>query len=133
MANGPEIWIYCSDFQKSLDWYSHVLGFEARVVEPSSLAILTFHGQEITLALKIDPWPEKLGRLEQPYGRGLQLYFDCPNWAKLLQAVQHKGVALPRNPWSSDRDKIITEFFDLIDPDGYWLTFRGKRVPFEIN
>ena len=125
----PELW--CSDFERSLDFYTMVLGFrvaQRRGRDPH--AYLSLGRAQIMLAhWKIDgswePWfPQAL---ERPFGRGMNLQFMVESVQGVYDRVLAEGVKLfmdiyDAEVWKTDRMDTRRQFI-ILDPDGYLLRF----------
>lgn len=125
----PELW--CSDFQKSLNFYVDALGFEVaqrRAFDPH--AYLSLQGSQIMIAHwdfdgSWEPWYPR--PMERPYGRGVNFQFMVRRVQTLYDRVLAKGI----RPFLEMRDSEIwrTDYMDtrrqfmVLDPDGYLLRF----------
>ena len=125
----PELW--CSDFQKSLKFYTEVLGFgiaQRRGADPH--AYLSLQGAQIMLAHwefdgSWEPWYP--APMERPYGRGINFQFMI----KGVQELHDRVVAAGTQPflalhaveiWKTDRMDSRLQFM-VLDPDGYVIRF----------
>ena len=125
----PELW--CSDFERSLDFYTMVLGFRVAQRRGRDLhAYLSLGRAQIMLAhWKIDgswePWfPQAL---ERPFGRGMNLQFMVESVQGVYDRVLAEGVKLfmdiyDAEVWKTDRMDTRRQFI-ILDPDGYLLRF----------
>lgn len=125
----PELW--CSDFERSLEFYTDRLGFEvAQRRARDTHAYLSFQGSQIMIA-----WWEPDGRwepwfpapMERPYGRGINLQFMVKNVRQLHEKMVASGVQPflklhTASIWRTDRMDERTQFM-VLDPDGYLLRF----------
>ena len=125
----PEIW--CSEFDKSLAFYTDVLGFsiaQQRYRDPH--AYLSREGSQIMLAHWTfdgvwEPWYP--APMERPYGRGINFQFLVADVMSLHDKVIEKGIvpfmALQTSMiWRTDRMDERAQFM-VLDPDGYLLRF----------
>ena len=125
----PELW--CSDFEKSLAFYTDCLGFDVaqrRGSDPH--AYLSLQGAQIMIAWwqhdgAWEPWFPK--PMERPYGRGLNVQFMVDNVREMHSTVVSAGVKPflelhTASIWRTDRMDERTQFM-VLDPDGYLLRF----------
>jgi catechol 2,3-dioxygenase-like lactoylglutathione lyase family enzyme len=133
----PEL--YCRDFGISFAFYRDVLGFAARYERPEDhFAYLDREGAELMLEeLTVDQdFTWLTGRLETPFGRGINFQIEVSDLEALLSSIQRSGTALRREPWekwyrAGDREVGQRQFL-VQDPDGYLLRFcqdLGERAP----
>ena len=124
----PEL--YCRDFGVSVAFYRDVLGFRALYERPEDrFAYLDREGAELMLE-EITPdhdFTWLTGRLETPFGRGINFQIEVSDLDVLLGTIQHNGAKLRREPWekwyrAGDREVGQRQFL-VQDPDGYLLRF----------
>ena len=74
----PELIV--SDLQQSLRFYCHILGFNIEYDRPEDkFAFLSYGGSQLMLEEDYpDESPWRVGPLERPFGRGLNLSIKCP-------------------------------------------------------
>ena len=118
-----------SDLARSLRFYCEVLGFRIEYQRPEHhFAFLSFHGSQLMLEqddLEESSW--RVGPLEAPFGRGMNLSIKCPDVQGLVARFETAGHTL-RNPleerWYRSNDVLFGERNCLLlDPDGYLLRF----------
>ena len=118
-----------SDLARSLRFYCEVLGFRIEYQRPEHhFAFLSFHGSQ--LMLEQDDLEEsslRVGPLEAPFGRGMNLSIKCPDVQGLVARFETAGHTL-RKPleerWYRSNDVLFGERNCLLlDPDGYLLRF----------
>lgn len=123
----PELIV--SDLKQSLRFYCEVLGFRIEYERPEdNFAYLSFGESQLMLEQDYreeSPW--RVGPLEAPYGRGMNLSIECPSASALAASLEAAGHSL-RNPiqdrWYRSDDTLIGERnFLVMDPDGYLLRF----------
>jgi len=121
----PEL--VCSDLQRSLAFYTGVLGFTiAFQREGERFAYLEREGAELMLQ---EPGERIFvaGDLRQPYGRGLNLQIEVSDVDQLHEAVIAAGapIYLPMEEkwYRRDRDLLGNRQFIMQDRDGYLLRF----------
>lgn len=125
----PELW--CSDFEKSLKYYTDVLGFKVaqkRGKDPH--AYLSLHRAQIMIAHWAldgiyEPWHPK--PMEQPFGRGINFQFMVLDVQGLYDRVLSKGIKPfleihDAEVWKTDCMDTRRQF-RVLDPDGYLLRF----------
>jgi catechol 2,3-dioxygenase-like lactoylglutathione lyase family enzyme len=126
----PEL--YCSDFPKSLQFYTKILGFEisyARLNE--RFAFLEREGAEIMIEQPTDPSRAFIAsELIHPYGRGMNLQILVSNVETLYSAVRSANcpIHLPiEEKWyRANEVELGQRQFVVSDPDGYMLRFAQK-------
>ncbi|MFP3861462.1 VOC family protein [Pseudomonas capeferrum] len=123
----PELIV--SDLTRSLAFYCDILGFKVEYERPEDhFAFLSFGGSQLMLEQdwhSESPW--RVGPLEPPYGRGINLSIECPNASALVSTLKAAGYPL-RNPveehWYRSGELLFGQRnFLLLDPDGYLLRF----------
>jgi catechol 2,3-dioxygenase-like lactoylglutathione lyase family enzyme len=121
----PEL--VCSDLQRSLEFYTGVLGFTiAFQREEESFAYLEREGAEL-----MPQAPTKrlfvAADLQPPYGRGINLQIEASDVDQLHEAVMAAGahIYLPMEEKWYRRDQTLmgNRQFIVQDPDGYLLHF----------
>ena len=118
-----------SDLSRSLYFYCEVLGFRVEYQRPEDLfAFLSFHGSQLMLEQDdLEPSSWRVGPLEAPFGRGINLSIKCPDVQGLVARFETAGHTL-RKPleerWYRSNDVLFGERNCLLlDPDGYLLRF----------
>ncbi|AUG41860.1 MULTISPECIES: bleomycin resistance protein [Pseudomonas] len=123
----PELIV--SDLQQSLYFYCDVLGFRVEYDRPEDkFAFLSFGNSQIMLEQDWhDDSPWRVGPLEPPYGRGMNLSIECPDAFALVCALEKAGCAIRRSVeehWYRSNDRQFGQRnFLVLDPDGYLLRF----------
>ena len=118
-----------SDLSRSLHFYCDVLGFRVEYQRPEDLfAFLSFHGSQLMLEQDdLEPSSWRVGPLEAPFGRGINLSIKCPDVQALIDRFEAAGYTL-RKPleerWYRSNEVLFGERNCLLlDPDGYLLRF----------
>ena len=123
----PELAI--TDYEKSLDFYTKVLGFtvEYQRVE-EGFAYLSLGESQIMIDQigKTRTW--KTGEFEHPLGRGINLQIKVvENIDLLLERLSRNSIPLfmePEEKWYRKEDyEVGNKQFLVQDPDGYLLRF----------
>src|SRR5689334_8362413 len=129
----PELSV--SSFEKSLDFYTRILGFSAAYDRPEEgFAFLILDGAQIMIDEigKGRTW--KTGDFDFPLGRGINLQIEVQNVDPILTDLRQNNVPLflePEEKWYRVGDhEVGNKQFLVQDPDGYLLRFTqdlGKR------
>lgn len=123
----PEL--YCSDFQRSLTFYTGILGFTVLYARPEErFAFLEREGAQLMIEQSTDPARTWLtGELSPPYGRGVNFQIAVSNVDALHGAVQAAGcrlfLAMEEKWYRRDATLLGNRQFLVQDPDGYLLRF----------
>jgi catechol 2,3-dioxygenase-like lactoylglutathione lyase family enzyme len=130
MAMNPLIpELYCSDFQRSLKFYTDILGFRLAYARPEErFAFLEREGAQLMIEQSTNPARTWLtGELSPPYGRGINFQIAVSDVDALYAAVQTNGarIFLPMEEKWYRRDATLlgNRQFLVLDPDGYLLRF----------
>lgn len=122
----PELTV--SDFSRSLDFYTKVLGFKVEYQrDEDRFAFLSFQGSQIMIEQYKEGSEWNTGRLEKPYGRGINLQIEADDVAPLLESLEKAGHPIklgPNDSWYRNGDVMVgSREFLVMDPDGYLLRF----------
>jgi catechol 2,3-dioxygenase-like lactoylglutathione lyase family enzyme len=120
----------CSDIDRSLAFYTHVLGFGIVYARPEeSFAYLNRGGAHLMLDQIGAGRTWSTADLAHPYGRGVNLQIEVPDIDLLYAAVQSAAatIFLPiEDKWYRRDDVLVgNRQFIVQDPDGYLLRFFG--------
>jgi lactoylglutathione lyase len=123
----PEL--ICSDFKRSLAFYTELLGFSVGYARPEDrFANLERDGAVLMLEQSLTRdrlWPK--ADLSPPYGRGINLEIAVKDVAALEAAVRSAGWSFylpPEERWyRRGAIDIGVRQFAIQDPDGYLLRF----------
>lgn len=124
----PEL--YVTDFQKSLHFYTEILGFAIEYQRESPFfAFLSYQGSQLMIQ-ELDPNEDKAfitGIYEYPFGRGINFQIDTnevEQLAKLLKAQDYPLRRDLQDSWYKKGD-ILSGCRQILvqDPDGYLLRF----------
>jgi len=124
----PEL--VCADIGRSLAFYVGLLGFAVVYArEEERFAYLDREGAQLMLEQPTDRAfvAGGLERLEQPYGRGINLQIEveavAPLYARVLAAGAPLVLALEDRWYPRDGTLLGNRQFVVADPDGYLLRF----------
>lgn len=120
----PEL--LCSDMARSIAFYRDVLGFKILYERPEeSFAYMDLGGASIMLEQESDYW--FTGKLERPYGRGINFEIGVDDVDALYRRVKAADVTLFREIeerwYRRDDQEVGNRQFLVQDPDGYLLRF----------
>ena len=122
----PEICI--SDFDKSIQFYTKILGFKIEYQrEEEGFAFLSLGKAQIMID-QIDKgrtW--KTGKFEYPLGRGINFQIEVDKMQPLLDNLKRCKIKLflePEEKWyRKENNQEGNKQFLVQDPDGYLLRF----------
>jgi catechol 2,3-dioxygenase-like lactoylglutathione lyase family enzyme len=123
----PEL--YCSDFARTLKFYTEILGFSVRYARPEQrFASLDREGAELMIEQTVDPSRLFLaGPLELPFGRGMHFQIEVGDIGPLYQTVMASGaeilLTMEERWYRRDAEEVGNRQFVTLDPDGYVLRF----------
>lgn len=120
----PEI--SCADFERSLSFYTDILGFKIEYQRPEhQFAFISYQGSQIMLAQVSDVW--KTGEFEYPFGRGINFQMLVDDIDKIIDSLRASAYPLmvePEENWyRKDHELVGQREFLVMDPDGYALRF----------
>ncbi|KAF0864068.1 VOC family protein [Pseudomonas sp. LD120] len=123
----PEMLV--TDLDRSLNFYRDTLGFKVEYQRPEHrFAFLSFNGSQLMLEQddqQDSAW--RVGPLQAPFGRGMNLSIECPDIHQLAGALEQAAIALRRKIeecWYRHDGMLHGELNLLVlDPDGYLLRF----------
>lgn len=120
----PELSV--SNFQKSLDFYTKIIGFKLEYQrEESKFAMLSFQGSQIWIEETNDTW--SIGKLEYPFGRGVNFQIEVDKIKPIFDNLINNDYPIfvePKENWYREGYKLIGSLEFLVkDPDGYLLRF----------
>ena len=122
----------CTHFERSLAFYTDVLGFQVRYARPEQkFAYLEREGAELMLEQLAEVEnPERTyhaAALEYPFGRGMHLQIEVSDLGPLHQKVLKSGariqIPLEKRWYRADDLELGNHQFVLLDPDGFVLRF----------
>jgi catechol 2,3-dioxygenase-like lactoylglutathione lyase family enzyme len=122
----PEL--YVSNFQKSLDFYTNLLGFKLEYQRINPLfAFLSYQESQMMIQQQIENENWYNGIPEYPYGRGVNFQIrtgDVMHIVKNLEKNNYPIIRGIKESWYREND-ILHGCLEIlvIDPDGYLLRF----------
>lgn len=122
----PEL--YVTDFKKSLHFYTEILEFKIEYQRDNPpFAFLSY--QESQLMIELEQYNENwhTGKLEYPFGRGINFQIKTDNAQYLVDKLKSVGYPLKMDLKDSSY-KVNNKFYNyrqflVMDPDGYLLRF----------
>ena len=125
----PELSV--SNFDVSLKFYTSVLGFkiEYQREEQKKFAFLSYQGSQIMIEEYLgdsnSPW--NTGKLEYPFGRGINFQIDVDDIEPIVESLVQNNYPikmLPEENWYRRENELLgNKEFLIVDPDGYLLRF----------
>ena len=122
----PEL--YVTDFEKSLKFYTDVLGFEVAFSRPEErFAYLQLGKAQLMLEQFVEGESWQTGEMHYPLGRGINFEIvvdDVTVLLKRLEAANHPLKIPLEERWYRQDDVLNGQKqFLVMDPDGYLLRF----------
>ncbi len=124
----PEL--YVSDFSKSFNFYTKILGFKVEYQRENPLFAFLSYRESQLMIQEIDPNEDKAfitGSYEYPLGRGINFQIEVDDVQKLADSLVQHNYPLRRNmkdSWYQVGNVLIGCRQILVqDPDGYLLRF----------
>ncbi len=118
----PELSV--SNFEKSLGFYTKILGFKVEYSR-EKFAFLSFQGSQIMIEEINGNW--KTGKLKYPFGRGINFQLEVKKIVPIIKSLKKNKYSVFRNPkdnWRRKANKLLgCREFLVQDPDGYLLRF----------
>ena len=125
--NVPEL--YCSDFSRSLRFYTEVLGFSVRYSrQEDRFAWLDLNGAWLMIEQTVeDARTLIVGNLDYPFGRGINLQILIDDVDALYTRVRMAGSRIlwpiEERWYRRHQEEVGNRQFVVMDPDGYLLRF----------
>ena len=116
------------DLEKSLKFYTNVLGFEIAFARPEErFAYLQLGGAQLMLEQFTQGGSWQTGELSYPFGRGINFEIGVEDVETLLERLEREHYPLkvpPEERWYRQGDVLNGQKqFLVMDPDGYLLRF----------
>lgn len=141
----PTVWsrlvpeLLVSDIAASLNFYTEIIGFSIAYARPEErFAFLDMDGAQLMLEQSNEPW--LTGRMERPFGRGINLQIEVAAITPLLERLAANAWPLfraPQDDWYRSDDVLLGNRQFLVQcPDGYLLRFfedLGERPVERVN
>lgn len=134
----PELSV--SNFEKSLEFYTKILGFKIEYQrKESNFAYLSLQGNQIMIDQgnnnKRSPW--FTGVLKYPRGRGIHFQFEVKDILIILNRLKKYKYLIKHHSkeyWFRKDDCLVgMKGFLVMDPDGYLLMFNEDIGTKKIN
>ncbi len=121
----PELSV--SNIEKSKEFYLE-LGFEIKYERTEDkFCFLQLEGNQIMIEENNDNW--NTGKMEYPYGRGINLSMAVSNVEKMYNRLKEKNIKffldLEIHEYRIDDEISYDKEFLIQDPDGYLLRFNN--------
>jgi len=109
-----------SDIKNSLDFYVKILGFKIEYErKQDKFAFLSLNGSQIMIQ-QSSKW--KTGKLEYPYGRGINFQIEVKDIKKILDSLKKHNwplkYGLEENSYKVSNKNVKCKEFLVQDPDG---------------
>jgi len=135
----PEL--YCTDLERSLTFYTQLLGFRVLYQRPEEkFAYLERETSEIMLEQIGIGRKWLTGELTPPFGRGVSFQIPVTNAQALHSILQKAGykffLELEDKWYRKDAAYVGNRQFIIQDPDGFLLRFAqdlGSKLPQEVE
>ncbi|MCL5010980.1 MAG: VOC family protein [Patescibacteria group bacterium] len=121
----PELSV--SNFEKSLKFYTKVLGFKVEYMRnESKFVFLSLAGNQIMIEqTKGGAWDT--GKLEYPFGRGVNFQMEVADINTIFESLKKNNYSVfvePQENWYRRNNRLVgNKEFLVKDPDGYLLRF----------
>lgn len=120
----PELSV--SNFEKSLEFYTKILGFKIEYRRnESKFAFLSLGGNQIMIERINGAW--STGKLERPFGRGINFQMEVADISTILESLKRNNYPVfvePQENWYRQNNVLVgNKEFLVKDPDGYLLRF----------
>ena len=122
----PEL--YVMDFNKSLNFYTKILGFKLEYDRLDQLfAFLSYQGSQLMIQQEDDDEEWHNGKPEYPYGRGINFQIETDDVQKIINSLSKNKYPLKRGfkeSWYKVKNELhgCREIL-VLDPSGYLLRF----------
>ena len=120
----PELTV--KDIDKTKEFYVKVLQFKVEYERfEDRFVFLSYEGNQMMFEQDNDNW--SVGRLEYPYGRGVNFEMTVSDVESLYKRVLDYGIKpfrdLKVSHYRNGDEAIVQKEFLIQDPDGYLLRF----------
>ncbi len=122
----PEL--YVLNFQKSLHFYTEVLGFKIEYSrENPQFAFLSYQNSQLMIQQEDDNEIWHNGKPVYPYGRGINFQIETHETEQLINNLKKVNyplkMDLKESSYKAGKDFYAYKEFMVMDPDGYLLRF----------
>jgi catechol 2,3-dioxygenase-like lactoylglutathione lyase family enzyme len=120
----PELSV--SNFKKSLDFYTNLLGFKIEYQrKESNFAFLSLEGSQIMIQKNNSKW--STGTLNHPFGRGVNFQIEVKTIEPIISRLNKYKYPIfetVKDNWYRKENVLLgNKEFLVQDPDGYLLRF----------
>lgn len=116
MMNNQTI-ITVNDLQKSVEWYTSVLGFEKLEEKEDSIDLKIYD----KFALRIH---KVLDDTNEQRGDGVTLRFEFDNFDEVLSELQRQSIQIVEGPYFNSETALSEAM--ILDPDGNEVVLTGR-------
>lgn len=109
--------ITVNDLQRSIDWYTTVLGFKIGEEKEDSIDLML--NDQFALRLH-----KKLDDSTRQSGEGVILRFELENFDDALSSLQLNSIQIMEGPYFNSETALSEAM--IIDPDGYEVILTGR-------
>lgn len=115
-----------TNLEKSIHFYVMILGFKVEYKrDECKFAFLSYGDSQLMIEEINEYW--KTGKLEYPFGRGINFQFEIDNCEAVLEKIRNHDYPVfiaPEDNWYRVDNRIWgSREFLVLDPDGYLLRF----------
>ncbi len=115
------------DFEKSLEFYTKVLGFKVEYTrDESKFAFLSLAGNQIMVE-QTNNGAWSTGKLEYPFGCGVNFQMEVASISPILKSLKKNNYPVfvePQENWYRQNNRLVgNKEFLVKDPNGYLLRF----------
>jgi len=120
----PELSV--TNFENSIKFYTKILGFKIEYKrDESKFAMISFQGSQLMIEEINNHW--SAGKLEKPFGRGINFQIEVDKIQPILDSLEENGHPIfvePKENWYRQDNQLLgNKEFLIQDPDGYLLRF----------
>jgi catechol 2,3-dioxygenase-like lactoylglutathione lyase family enzyme len=121
-----------ADLNRSLKFYTDILGFVCRIERPEERFVYLTRGPVHIMLEEAEGRGRRFrtAPLEYPFGRGINLQIEIPDVDSLYAQAANAGgaiyVPLEERWYQTGRQEVGNRQFVIIDPDGYLLRFFSR-------
>lgn len=116
MMNNQTI-ITVNDLQKSVEWYTSVLGFEKLEEKEDSIDLKLYDKFSLRIHKVLDDTNEQRGD-------GVTLRFELDNFDEMLSNLQRQSIQIVEGPYFNSETALSEAM--ILDSDGYEIVLTGR-------